>query len=463
MKRFLHPFWFCVLLLNVAGFILLYPHSYQQDGGLHHLLAKWCWKSPELFLSPWSRPLFTLLYSLPAQGGYLLSRIFTGGILCATGWIAFQIARDLGFRRAWLVYPFLILQPAVLLLSSDTMTEPLFALFLSAALLLYLRNRPFAAAILVSLLPLVRPEGFFIGVSWGFVMLADRNVSERFLWRWPKTLILLTGTIAWWLAAWAFTGNVTWILDTWPWQGKDRLGHAALEWYGRIGFETAGLLVFPLAVVGSFREWISRRRIVPLLVAWFCFFQVVLWQFGLFGSAGYARYFVCISPLIALVAVSAVETWKRGAMIGVAVGAVFSWGVALYVVDAHLFLPDARAAREMHRWYRENDDRPVDHLIWSQSYMCILFDGDVRQNRIDMTGTAEKNRRIIREAPSGTLIFWDSTIGPAWFKIGPADFEEAGYRRIHSRKYELRPLFASWDLLGFPAFREQEMYFYRRR
>ena len=332
------------------------------------------------------------------------------------------------------------------------------------ALLFHLRKRAFAAAILVSLLPLIRPEGFFVGIFWGFVMLGDRKVAVRFLLRWPKTLLLLTGTACWWLAAWAVTGNFTWILDSWPWQGKDVLGHAKLEWYGRIGFETAGLLVFPLFLGGLVREWTSRRWIVPCLAAYFCLLQVLLWQFGLFGSAGYARYFVCISPLFSLLAVSAVDGLRPGKWMasGLATGAALSLGFALYVVDAHLFLPDARAAREVHRWYQDNDGRPVQNLIWSQSYMCILFDGDVRQNRISMNETHEYNRRIIREAPAKTLIFWDSKIGPDWFKIGPADFEEEGYQKVYVKEYKLRPLFASWDLLGFPPVRHQEMMLYYR-
>ena len=51
----------------------------------------------------------------------------------------------------------------------------------------------------------------------------------------------------------------------------------------------------------------KRAWILPITALYFFFFQIILWEFGLFGSAGYARYFVCISPVMALLALSAIN------------------------------------------------------------------------------------------------------------------------------------------------------------
>src|SRR2546430_9695900 len=116
----------------VAGALLvrLYPDSYQQDGGFHFLFARWSLEHPRFLVDVWGRPLFTALYAFPARLGYPFAKLLTVAVSLATAWNTAKLARAHGLERAELAVPLLFLQPSFLLICSDTMTEPLFALVL---------------------------------------------------------------------------------------------------------------------------------------------------------------------------------------------------------------------------------------------------------------------------------------------------------------------------------------------
>ena len=59
--------------------------------------------------------------------------------------------------------------------------------------------------------------------------------------------------------------------------------------------------------------------------------------------------------------------------------------------------------------------------------MCAMFQDIDMTTRPYFSNDREKNRQLLREAPSGTLIFWDSEIGPKWYRLTDQDFESIGY------------------------------------
>src|SRR5262245_12450001 len=110
-------FWISTCALFGIALVLLYSDADQQDSGYHFLFARWGWKHPNLFVSVWARPIFTLIYALPAQFGYPWAKLFTVAICLATAWQTFRLARQLNFERAALVVPLIFLQPSFFLLS----------------------------------------------------------------------------------------------------------------------------------------------------------------------------------------------------------------------------------------------------------------------------------------------------------------------------------------------------------
>ena len=200
-RRWLAGIWLLACAITWVALALLLPDSYQQDGGTHFLFARDAWWNHFLFVDVWGRPLFTTLYSLPALAGYLPAKLLTVVVSVVTAWQCWQWAEDEGLARPELAFPFFALQPSVMLLASDTMTEPLFALVLVVALRLRRAGRVRDALLVASLLPLARPEGFFVCLLWGVWTLVDARRRPAW-WRRARMLPLLaTGVVVWWVVA----------------------------------------------------------------------------------------------------------------------------------------------------------------------------------------------------------------------------------------------------------------------
>jgi hypothetical protein len=455
-----------------AGIALavLYPDSYQQDGGTHYLFARWAWRHPTNFVDVWGRPLFTFLYAFPALFGYTAAKLFSVAICVATAWQSWRLAEQLSFERAELAIPFLFLQPSYLLLCADTMTEPLFALVFVVALRLHLAGRLIWGMLAASLLILVRPEGFFLGVLWGVWVLLDRRDGRAWWRRIPSPLLLASGAVAWWLAALLISGDPLWIKRNWPpdWQVTGAVyGSGPIWWYASLLSVIVGLLLIVPFAVGLI-QLLKERRFATGVSAFLALFLLhsLMYTRGLWGAAGYPRYLVCVAPAMALITLAgwnviagrlsqlsrslATAAW----VVLLALSGLF----ALFYVDAWGYARDARAVTEMYRWFRAHE-RPVTRLIWSQVYMCILFDRNPWE-RPTFSGDHERNLALLRESPTGTLIFWDGDTGPGWFGLRPDDFKAAGYTHLRSQSYQLDGLFFQRSWRGYGGTRKQEMHLF---
>jgi hypothetical protein len=487
--------WLVIFAATGAALVLLYHDADQQDSGYHFLFARWAHRHPRYFIGVWARPLFTLLYFPFAQFGYAAAKFLTVIVSLATAWQTFRLARQIGFDRAETAIPLLFLQPSFFLLSSTVLTETLFALVFVIALRLHLSGRIKAGMIVASLLILVRPEGFFIGVLWGVWVLTERQrerETERRRDGWterrffspplrlsvhPSLLLLATGAFAWWLAAYLITRDPLWIVHDWPsdWRPDGKAnGTGPIWWY----FASLPLIVGPLLIapfiVGLWRL-LKRREFrcgVSAFLVLFVAHSLMFWR-GWFGSAGYARYFVCVSPAVALIAlagwnelaerrISAARGADSGAYLHrpkffgaarsslAAIAIAGSFLISVFYVDNWKFTRDARAVDEMFEWFRANE-RPVARLICSQAYMWIVFHRD-QWERPPFTADREHNLELIRQSPPQTLVFWEEETGPKWYGLRAIDFESAGYVSLKSQAFSLEGLFfrLPWNRFGGP-------------
>jgi len=464
--------WLAACAVAGIALALLYPDSYQQDGGYHFLFARVGWEHPEIFIGVWSRPLFSLIYSLPAAFGYPAAKLFTVLICLVTAYQTSRLAEETGLDRPALVMPLLFLQPTYALIAADTMTEPLFALLFIAALRLHTMGRVAAGAIVASLMVLARPEGFFLGALWAVWILA-RGGRRAFWTNLRRVPLLAVGSALWWLAALLLTGDPLYIKHNWPpdWQlTAATYGIGNLWTYAGKLPEIAGPLL-AVAFVAGLATLLIQRRLATVTSAFLTIFLLhsVMRAFGLFGSAGYARYFVCVSPAIALISLAGWNTiaaWcvrvpRALRLTAMAATLAVSLIVTAFYVDAQKYMRDARAVAEMYSWFRAND-RPVNKVIWSQAYMCILFDGCDVWEKPAFSGDKAANLDLVRKAPAGTLIFWDGETGPSWFKLTADDFAGAGYEQLRSQTYSLSGLISfkqRWWFYDWGA-RPQEMHLF---
>ncbi|MBK5188407.1 MAG: hypothetical protein JJD97_09170 [Gemmatimonadaceae bacterium] len=203
----------------------------------------------------------------------------------------------------------------------------------------------------------------------------------------------------------------------------------------------------------------------------------VLRHYGLFGSAGYPRYFVCVAPAIALITL---EGWNviLDALLRAAEALAprarallraMGWALAtalfllvarntLYFIDDHDTTRDARAVADADAWLRAQPIS-VRQLVWSQAYMCIIRRCDTR-HRVQLSSDHERNMTELAATPPGTLVFWDGETGPNWYGLHAPDFRAAGYRQLFDRKYQLGPRFEKRRWYRSPWTRSQEMALY---
>src|SRR5215475_9669199 len=398
--------WLAFFAVIGVAMVLLYHDADQQDSGYHFLFARWAHRHPQYFIGVWARPFFTLLYFPFAQFGYAAAKFFTVIVSLATAWQSFRLARQIKFDRAEMAIPLLFLQPSFFLLSSTVMTETLFALLFVIALRLHLSGRIKAGMIVASLLILTRPEGLFIGALWGVWVMTKRwrdreTKPPGLLLSLSPILLLATGALAWWLTAYLITRDPLWIVHDWPpdWRPDGKAnGTGPLWWYVAWTPLIVGPLLTAPFIAGLWRL-LKRREFLCGVSAFLVLFvahSLMFWR-GWFGSAGYARYFVCVSPAIAMIALAGWnELAERRAMFfgaarnSLAATAIAgSFLVSVFYVDAGKFTRDARAVDEMFEWFRANE-RPVARLICSQAYMWIVFDRD-QWERPPFTAEREHN------------------------------------------------------------------------
>jgi hypothetical protein len=209
------------------------PATADQDAAMHAIYAIFPDNAARV-LSVWSRPAFAVPYLLPAQLGYPAMRLTTVVLCAVAAWLVFRIAERLGMRRSWLAIPLVLLQPALLPVGVDTMTEPTFQLILAAGLLALVHERRLVAAIILSFLPLARPEGPFVLVVIGAVWLA-LAVRDRDARRLLPIAFLATGMVVWELGVIVITHDPHYLQSTFPWAtgGAIRIVNSPLHYLKR--------------------------------------------------------------------------------------------------------------------------------------------------------------------------------------------------------------------------------------
>lgn len=411
-----------------------------QDAAIHAIFA--LFPSADRILTIWARPLFAAPYVIPAQlGGYLAMRITTMVICAAAAWITYLVARRVGLRWAWLAIPLVLLQPALLTVGTDTMTEPIFVLVLATGLLALVHHRTLTAAAILSFLPLARPEGPFILLVLAAVWLAAARRDRRYL---VAILLLGLGMVVWLLACIVVTGNAGYLLSL-PWpehtvQVPTMFTRQQVTHYVRRWPHIIGLGLFPLWLVGlrpSWRQPLLRLCVLMTLVL--LAVHTLLYSAATMGSLGLDRYLATLAPAVALVAVAGaglLATYMRSRR---ARSATLAGLLALETVHAliafdsnwlsHMAAATLVAAREA----RSRVDPANRPLVSADQFGYVFLDNGWGRDRLPATAH-DVTAATIAEFPPGTLVLWDDVTGAWWFNLTVEDFTARGYRLLWERR-----------------------------
>jgi hypothetical protein len=275
------------------------------DGVQHYLIAKYAFKHPLLLLDHWGKPIYTLLCMPFAQVGFIGSNFYN--LICntTTSFLAYQIASKMGFKNAWVTFILVFFSPLFFMTNFSGLTEPTFALILTASILLMLHSKYILGAFLISFLPFARTEGFFILPLFVLYLVLHKQ------WK----AIVLTGfaTVVYSIIGFFVLDDFLWIFHQNPYKGAiDIYGKGPLMHFVAANDRLFGLPLVVLFIAGCVSLMIGKtennsayKAFIILLVGSFVVYFVmhsVFWWKGLFGSLGLHRVMAGVAPLFSIVA-----------------------------------------------------------------------------------------------------------------------------------------------------------------
>jgi hypothetical protein len=380
------------------------------------------------------------------------------------------------------------------------------ALGLVIAIRLWWSRRWLSSALVVSWLPLVRPEGFFLCAMWAVMILATSGIGS-----WSRRLSvavsLASGVAAWAGACWIICGKPdyffhdgwSWPLDSVPMYGTGSFFSYLDRWPHYCGFVLlplfllgvarinrppwvwacgAAVLILQLLAPPGIREtilpwpalaviiamaWFARRG--KFAIAWWAFLLIftlhtILWWRGWFGSSGLLRILVCVSPITAVICLrgwnvaagwlrrTGLDSQARNWIAAAAIAGMALVAIAYYIQDpTHYRIFGTHAACEYAREHHLIDAAPL--LIMRDP--IAVAELDLPPNPTNLLPLVENRAvecRLLLAAPIGSIGFWDDQHQFEPTNVDLRDLPTLGYTVLYqSQRTIYRP--AAW-LQGKP-------------
>lgn len=418
MKRLLFLFFAGTFVVLLTGALLANGVHDPGDGVMHHLIARYSFQHPWLFLHHWGKPFYTLLSSPFAQFGYNGSVVFNLACHMATGWLTWKTAERLKIPFATFAAPLAIFAPVALPVAISGLTEPLFALVLISGVYAVTISRPMAAAILISFLPFVRTEGFFLAPLFGLVFLLRKDFISF--------LLLGTGTVIYSAIGYFHFGDLLWIVHQNPYKGAENIyGHGSLFHFIGLSEFIWGWALTLLLILGTvalifhrkLNLGISRTELILVAGCFFVFLVLhsVFWWKGLFGSLGLHRVMACTMPLAVLVGLRGLQLLflyvKKMQVRLSLIAVILVIQVFLSYRQHPVKLTPAKEEKIMFAcrdWMKEKT--PPDARVYcAHPYMAMLLDKDPFDPEQWQELYPFADHSGFRQ---GDLIIWDSHFGP---------------------------------------------------
>ena len=390
------------------------------DSISHYLFAKYAPKHPELYFDHWAKPVFVLLASPFAQFGFTGMKIFNSCVVLLTIFTTYHIAKTLKFRNAIIVSFILICTPLYFTLTFSGLTEPLFALVVSISILLLLKDKYVAASILISFLPFIRSEGlFFIGIF---------AIYFAFKCKWKMLPLLVVGHLIYSFLGYFIHHDLLWVIREIPYAhldsiyGKGTLFHFSEKLYYLLGLPIYFLFVIGLIAIywDAIKKKSNLNEQVLLALGFLTFFiaHSLFWFLGIFGSMGLLRVFICVMPIIALVALKGYNFITETVLGQLKLPQLIFKALLIVCVIIFPFTSN-KAALNFNRDFsisqeqllvQQMADFSIKNYGTKQTYVCAhpYFSLALSIDPFDKTKMVDWNESNLLNLQSGSLLIWDS-------------------------------------------------------
>lgn len=439
MKFFKAPIYPLLLLYAVIAVLTIHYFDGTGDSGdsiAHYLFAKYAPEHPGLFFHHWAKPVFVLLASPFAQFGFDGMKLFNVLASLSTIFLTYKIAERLNLKNSYAVAIMLIFSPMYFALTFSGLTEPLFALFLAAGIFLVTKRQYAAAVVLISFLPFVRSEGLIILGVFGIYILVKQ--------KWKLIPLFGVGHLVYSIAGFAVHHDLLWVFRKIPYArldsiyGRGELSHFANQLFFILGLPA--FILFLLGIISIIKDLVKKKttRVMPVLVlgGFICFFlaHTLFWYYGIFGSMGLTRVFICVIPLMALMMLKGFNLlteeiipakknldviFKAAILIYIAVFPFTKTHGAL-VFDRDLRLSaDQKAAMELSKYlYAQQTTLPL--VAYQAPYLSVALNIDP----FDPSKRTELYPENIKNMKSGDLLIWDNHFALQDLKIKKEELEQ---------------------------------------
>ncbi|KAB2808728.1 hypothetical protein [Phaeocystidibacter luteus] len=295
------------LLLGIVYCRLIYLQEAIVDGSdglLHYQFARFMFDHPENAFNHWAKPLFTLIMSVPAQGGFHFLQLSNALLVLVSGGLIYASANVLKLKFAPLAPLFLGLGNSVTYVILGGLTEPLFIFVFSWIIYATVKQRWMLLYILLGASWFVRPEAIVLIPVFGIYGIV-KGARKEVLWGLlVPALYTIVGVVL-------LDLDWTWIVTDQPYETKSGYyGEGNLFYFIERWNQITPYVTLVLAFLASYRIF-SRRdyRMGMIFLSGFgiIFLHSFLWAYGLRGSAGLLRILTTSLPALALLCVYALS------------------------------------------------------------------------------------------------------------------------------------------------------------
>lgn len=406
------------------------------DSVTHYLFARYAPNHPVLYFDHWAKPVFVLLASPFAQFGFVGVKLFNALVTFFTIILTYKMAEALKLKNTVLVPVFMLFSPLYYILTFSGLTEPLFALFTAAGILLCLRHRYLVAALVVSFLPYVRSEGLIILGVFGLYFLVKQN--------WRVIPALIFGSVVYGIAGYFVYHDFLWVFTKIPYAklssvyGQGPLLHFVEQLINVTGVPLYALfwLGFISLLIKFIKRKVAAEQSILILLGFTTFFMAhtLFWYLGIFNSMGLKRVLLGIMPMIAIMMLHGLNMIVEEIFNYTSVVKRIVYALILIYVLVFPFTPNPSAIQwrkdmmlceEQHLAEKVADfigkqKNPVYPLMYSHYYLSVTMNLD----HFDTSKKIDVSRGSVSNMKPGEILIWDNRFADSESGINKKELDE---------------------------------------
>jgi len=315
----------------------------------------------------------------------------------------------------------MVFAPLYFILTFTGLTEPLFALFISVGLLLFLKKKYLWGSVILSFLPFVRSEGLIIIGVFAFFLLLKKQ--------WKYLPALMFGHLFYAVAGYFLYQDFLWVFTKIPYAnlGSPYGSRELFHFVEQLLFITGGPMYILFWVGAGAIIWklLLRKTNLKLSVlvfaGFFSFFvaHTLFWYFGIFNSMGLKRVLISVMPFLAIISLVGFNTlsefiknkkYRRTFQIlCLASILIFPFTPNHYAVNWQNELSLTKKQKLAHLTIDPvyNIGQGNSRLVFTDAYLSVVFNVD----HFDFEKRLPLSRHL-SDLRKGDVIIWDN-----WFAV----------------------------------------------